>query len=341
LKNTVQLPRFKVLTRYIFSQTAKESTVNGLGNVIRAELYKALRKRRTYLMAGLLWLVVPALLLFIGWILETRVSGSFVEEGVSVQEIVQLIASPVAIARNSLLLLGNLSPSILIIIVALVAALLVGEERTQNMWKTVLTVQPSRAAVLMGKVVTAMILLGVLLLGSYLSGILFGGLGMLFLPTAFGTGWGELAGLYALQWLFGLSATLFAFLMVWLLRSLPLGIVSIFFLPSVIEGAYGFYRAVVGFDRLNRFNAFLEALQLRNTLQELPRYFFTTNLYAPSREPIGALARVFGEEFSEGMSGPFATLFAVDLTRSAAVMAVYALLFGGLLFWSFTRRDIS
>lgn len=323
--------------------------MNSYLNTVRAEIFKLRHKRRSFVIAGFLWVLLPLLLLVIGWVLQTRVGGTFADEvadefgggGVNVTQVVQQVASPIAIARNSLLILGNLSPSLLIIIVALTAALLIGEERTQNMWKSILSVQPNRAAVLAGKLTAAMLFLGVLLLGSLVAGALFGALGMTFLPTTFGAGWGELLGLYALQWLFALSATLFAFLLVWFFRSLPLGIVSIFFLPAVLEGGYTFYRTVVGFDRLNRFNAFLEALQLRNTVQELPRYFFTTNLYAPSREPISSLAGAFGAQLSPDELGPLSNLLTVDLGRAALVMGVYALLFGVLLFWSFTRRDIA
>jgi ABC-type transport system involved in multi-copper enzyme maturation permease subunit len=237
--------------------------------------------------------------------------------------------------------MGNLSPSLLIIVVALTAALLVGEERTQNMWKTLLTVQPNRVAVLSGKLTAAMLYLFVLLAGSLVFSVLFGFIGTLFLPTTFAGDWGNLIGLYGVQWAFALAAMLFAFLMVWLLRSLPLGIISIFFLPAVLEGGYAFYRAVVGFDRLNRFNAILEGLQLRNLAQELPRYFFTTNLYAPSRAPLSVLASLFGADMSQGEDNPFANLLIVDLNHAALVMACYALLFGALLYWSFTRRDIS
>ena len=324
--------------------------MNGFVNTVRAEIFKLRHKRRSYVIAGLLWVLLPVLLLVIGWVLETRVGDTFADEmarefgdgGVNVTQVVQQVASPLALARNSLLILGNLSPSLLIIIVALTAALLIGEERTQNMWKTVLTVQPNRVAVLSGKLTAAMLYLGVLLAGSLVASLLFGALGTLFLPTSWGAGWGELVGLYALQWLFGLCATLFAFLLVWLFRSLPLGIVSIFFLPAVLEGGYTFYRTVVGFDRLNRFNAFLEALQLRNTLQELPRYFFTTNLYAPSRQPISEIAGLFGAgDAALDLSNPLSALFAPNLSHAALVMGVYGLLFGLLLFWSFTWRDIA
>ena len=315
--------------------------MNGYLNTLSAEMFKLRHKRRSYVMAGLLWLLLPALLLLIGWILQTRVAGTFADGDLSIAEVVQNVASPIAIARNSLLIMGNLSPSLLIIIVALTAALLVGEERSQNMWKTVLTAQPNRVAVLSGKITAAMIFLGILLVGSFVWSIIFGAVGTLFLPTTFGTGWFELLGLYVLQWAFALTATLFAFLMVWLLRSLPLGIVSIFFLPAVLEGGYTFYRTAVGFDRLNRFNALLEALQLTNTLRDLPRYFFSTNLYAPSREPISVLATLFGAQVNPNNLGPLGNLLVVDLGRAAVVMAVYALVFGIFLFWSFTRSDVA
>jgi ABC-type transport system involved in multi-copper enzyme maturation permease subunit len=319
--------------------------VQGFLNTVRAELFKLARKRRTVVLALFLWLLVPALLLFVGWVIQTRVAGTFAEGGLNVRELVQLVASPVGIARNLLLLLGNLSPSLLIILVALTAALLMGEERTQNMWKTVLTVQPNRFAVLSGKLAAGMLYLGALLFGMLLGGLLLGALGTLFLPTTFGAGVGELVGLYALQWLFSLAALLFAFLMIWLFRSLPLGIVSIFFLPALLEGAYGFYQVVVGFERLNRLNALLQVLRLRNTLEELPRYFFSTNLYAPSREPVAALARLFGGLGGDGAAQlgttPFGNLLAPSLSHAALVMGVYALIFGVLLFWSFARRDIA
>jgi ABC-type transport system involved in multi-copper enzyme maturation permease subunit len=319
-------------------------TVNGVMSVVRAELYKALRKRRSYLMAGFLWLLIPLLLVFIGWILQTRVAGTFVDEGDALQvgAVIQAIASPAAISANSLLLLGLLSPTLLLIVVALIAALLIGEERAHNMWKTVLTAQPSRPVILAGKLLTAMILLAVLFAGSYVSGPIIGGLATLFLPTSFGTGWLELAGVYGLQWLFATTAMLFAFLMLWLIRSQPLGVVAIFFLPGLIEGAISFYLAVGGLERLNRLNIFFEALRLRNLVESLPQYFFSANLYAPSRQPLRGLAEVFGPEFVSGFSGgPFATFFAGDLSRSALVMAVYGLIFLALLLWSFTKRDVT
>ena len=45
--------------------------MSGYLNTVRAELFKLRHKRRSYLMAGFMWLLIPALLLLIGWILQT------------------------------------------------------------------------------------------------------------------------------------------------------------------------------------------------------------------------------------------------------------------------------
>ncbi|MBS3968104.1 MAG: ABC transporter permease [Truepera sp.] len=317
--------------------------MSALVNVIRAELFKAARKRRLYLLAILLWVIFPLLLLFVGWLLQTRVAGTFVDNGTGVGAVVEAVAAPLAISRNSLVLLGNSAPvALLIVAVVLIAALLIGDERSQNMWKTVLTVQPDRLTVLLGKLIAAMLLLGLLLLGSYLSGPLFGALGTLFLPTSFSGDWGGLAGLYLLQWLYATAAMLFTFLMIWLLRSNLLGIVAVLFLPGLLEGMVTFYQVVVGFDRLNRFNAILQTLRLRQLFEELPRYFFTTNLYTPSRLPLNDVTAALGLPGGVGNNaGPFAGLFDLDLTRAAWVLGLYAALFAAVLIWSFTRRDIA
>jgi ABC-type transport system involved in multi-copper enzyme maturation permease subunit len=317
--------------------------MKALVNVVRAELFKAARKRRLILLASLLWVLFPLLLLFVGWLLQTRVAGTFVDDGAGVRAMVEAVAAPLAISRNSLILLGSSAPvAVLIVAVVLLAAILIGDERSQNMWKTVLTVQPARLTVLCGKLIVAMLLLGLLLLGSYLSGPLFGALGTLFLPTGFGGDWGGLAGLYLLQWLYATAAMLFTFLMIWLLRSNLLGIVAVLFLPGLLEGMVTFYQVVVGFDRLNHFNAFLQALRLRQLFEELPSYFFTTNLYTPSRLLLQDVIATLGLLVDAGGNpGPFANLLNLDLTRAAWVMGVYAVIFAAVLIWSFSRRDIA
>jgi ABC-type transport system involved in multi-copper enzyme maturation permease subunit len=316
--------------------------VSATVNVIRAELFKALRKRRTYILAALQWGLLPILVLIAGRVVQVNVSGSFVDEGELVDSLIQSIASPFGIARLSLMGPSYVSPTFYIIVIALFAALLIGEEKRQNMWKTALVAQPNRLAVLGGKFVVAMLLYAVFLLGAYLSSILFGIVGMTFLPTSFAGEWGSLFGLYALQWLHGGAAFLFAFLMIFLARNIALGIVMVFFLPALIEGLYTVYRTAIGFQPLNRLNAIFQALRLRQTLEELPRYFFTYNQYAPARNPTLELVTALGGDATGSDFGPFSSFLGAGITLSHAtlVMAGYAVIFGALLTWLFLRRDV-
>ncbi len=316
--------------------------MSGLINVIRAELFKAKRKRRTYILAGLLWVVLPILILIVGRILQTNLSGSFVEDTVAVQTLVQQVASPFAVARLNLILPVLSSPPFLMIVIALFAALLIGEERTQNMWKTTLVTQPNRWSVLFGKITVGMILYGIILAGAFLSGILFGAVGTLFLDTSFAGEWGRLAGLYALQWLLGIGAMMFAFLAIWLLRSVAMGIVTVLFLPALLEGLYALYRTTVGFQPLNRFNALFQMLRLRQTLEDLPRYFFTRNLYTPARDPLSDVVTGLGGDPASSDLGSLVNVLGGSITLQHATLVTlgYALILGGVLTWSFLRRDI-
>ena len=63
--------------------------MNGYLNTVSAEMFKLRHKRRSYVMAGLLWLLLPALLLLIGWILQTRVAGTFADGDLSIAQVVQ------------------------------------------------------------------------------------------------------------------------------------------------------------------------------------------------------------------------------------------------------------
>jgi hypothetical protein len=63
------------------------------------------------------------------------------------------------------------SPPFYVIVVAALAAVLIGEERSHQMWKTVLVAQPSRVAVLAGKLVVAMLAVGVLMGGALVAGV--------------------------------------------------------------------------------------------------------------------------------------------------------------------------
>ncbi len=316
--------------------------MKALANVIQAELFKAMRKRRTYLLAALQWVLLPVLVLIVGRIIHVNLAGSFVDEGEVISIAVQEIASPFGIARIGLVGPAFLSPTFYIIVIALFAALLIGEEKSQNMWKTVLVAQPHRLAVLGGKFIVAMMLYGIILAGAVLSSLVFGAVGTTFLPTTFAGAWSELLGIYALQWLYGAAAVLFSFLMIFLVRNIALGIVMVFFLPALLEGLYTIYATTVGFQRLNRVNALFQMLRLRERLEELPRFFFTNNLYAPARAPVGELITAFGGNPASDDLGPLNSILGAGITlpHAGLVMAGYAVVFGGLLLWLFLRRDV-
>ena len=316
--------------------------MSAFAQVVGAELFKARRKRRTYVLAGLWWLLLPIVTLIVARVIQINVAGSFVDESVGgVAGVLQEIASPYGLARIGLTGAAYLSPTFYIIVAALLAALFIGEEKSLNMWKTTLVAQPSRLAVLWGKIAAIMIVLGVLMIGALGSAVLAGAVGTLFLPTTFAGDWAGIAGLYAAQWALLLGAVLFASLLIFLARNISLGIVSVFFLPALVEGLYTLVRTTVGFEPVNRLNAVFQALRLRQTLEDLPRYFFTNNLYLPARLPARDLIETFaaGDDLQEA---PFASIFGTGLTlpHAALVMAVYVALFGGLLTVLFLRRDV-
>jgi ABC-type transport system involved in multi-copper enzyme maturation permease subunit len=318
--------------------------VSAFANVVSAELFKVLRKRRTYVVAGLWWGLLPILTLTVGQLLQTNLGGSFVDEGGSVSMVVQAVASPFGLARIALVGPAYLSPTFYIIVAALFAALLIGEERSQSMWKTVLVAQPNRMAVLAGKVAVAMIVVAALLIGALLASVLVGAVGTTFLPTTWAGEWGALLRLYAVQWTFMLAAVTFSFLMVFLTRNVALGMVLVFFLPALLEGLYSLYALAVGFQPVNRLNVLFQTLQLRQTLEDLPRYFFTNNLYFPARSPVTDLIAIFGDIDGGGGSpmGAIPGLLGggVTLSHAALVMGGYIVVFGALLAWRFAQHDV-
>lgn len=307
----------------------------------RAEAFKTVRKRRTFVLAGLWWGLLPILTLIVARVIQVNVGDSFMDEAGGVAEVLQTFASPYGLAQVALSGPAFMSPTFYIIAIALLAALYLGEERNLSMWKTTLVAQPSRLAVLWGKLAMMMAVLGILMAGALVAAVAFGWIGTIFLPTDGGGDWGRLLALYGLQWLNAAGAVAFAALMIFLIRSTALGIVAIFFLPALLEGLYSVWRATVGFQPVNQVNAVFQALRLRQTLEDLPRYFFTNNLYLPAREPARRLTEAFGAE-TGGADAPFASMLGSGLGvgHALTVMAVYAVLFAGILTWSFLRRDV-
>jgi len=318
--------------------------MSALLHVVRAEAFKVAKKKRVYVLAALYWLLLPVLALIIGRILHTNLSESFANEVGSIDQLLQALFSPFGLATLSLLAPSFVSPTLYMVAIVLLAALLIGDEKSQNMWKTVLVVQPNRVAVMSGKVIVAMGALLVLMVGAFVSSLLFGTLGTSFLPTTFQGDWARLAGLFLLQWLFLLAPVVLSFLLVFLVKSGVLGVVMVLFLPGLIEGLYTVLNSLLQLQPLNRINAIFQALRIQQAWTEAPRYFFTANLYTPARTP-GAelLSTVVGEGIAPSSEmGPLQGLLGMGLgiPHSAAVIGGYTLLFGALLFWVFLRRDI-
>ncbi len=317
--------------------------MNAFVNVVRAEAFKVTRKRRVYLLAALYWVVAPIIALIVARVVTTNLAGTFIDEGATVQEVVRAFASPHGLATFLLSVPAYVSPSLYMVAIALITALLIGEERGQNMWKTVLVVQPNRLAVLGGKLVVAMGVIALLMVGALVSSVLFGAFGMLFLPTDFSGPWGNVIGLYALQWALTLAPVALAFLLVFLVRSAVLGIVMVLGLPGLIEMIYAILNSIGQLQPLNRLNALFQALRIQQAWEAAPRYFFTANLYGPARSPVGGLAQqLTGGAMAGEDLGPFAMLFGSNLSlqHNALVMAGYAAVFLALLTLAFLRRDV-
>lgn len=320
--------------------------MNAIVQVIRAELFKSFKKKRLYVFSFLWWILLPVLSLIIALVVHAN-AGSMLDEGETLTEVVNQISSITAIARNGLFMSSLPFFPMFLIFVVLIAALLIGEERRFNMWKTVLTTQPSRWQVMTGKILAGMLLLGIIVFGAYLSACFFGWLSTLFVPTTLPTAAVllEYLGYFALQWAFGLAAMLFAFLMIWVLRNQVMGIISVFFLPALVQGLYSIYALSANLDpATNQFAAMIEAMQLRRTLERLPRYFFDTNLYAPAREPLTSDVANGVEDITpsdlEGLG--LDNIFQMPtLPEASLTIAIYAAVFGVLLYTSFSRRDIS
>jgi ABC-type transport system involved in multi-copper enzyme maturation permease subunit len=289
-------------------------------------------------LALLWWFLLPSLALLVASLIQANLRF-VIDEFAASSSIIGAFASPFGLARLAIAGPAFLSPTLYVIATAAIAAVLIGDERTHLMWKTVLTAQHARGVVLAGKFLAAMIALAALMLGGVVSGSLFGVLGMAFLPTDFGGTWGALPPLILLQWLFSAALMAFSFLMIYLTRNLAVGVILIFFLPALLEGLYSIYALAVGFQPINRFNMLLQTLRIRQLLEDLPAYFFSANLYAPARQQLTALTDAFmASDVPPGLGELIGT--SISIERAAYVMAGYTLLFGTAMLWRFLRSDV-
>jgi ABC-type transport system involved in multi-copper enzyme maturation permease subunit len=312
--------------------------VNAFWSTLAAEAFKLRRKRRMLILAGLWWVVLPGVALAIGQVLTTNLARSFVNESGGIDLVVQAIASPYGIARLALVGPAWSSPTFYVIVVAALLAVVIGDERQHRMWKTVLTLQPARSAVLLAKLTAVILAVGILMAGALVASVVFGTLGATFLPTDASGDWGTLLAAYALQWLHLIALVAFAALSIYLARNLAIGMIVIFFVPTLLEGLYGVYAALVGFQPINRFNVFLQTIRMRQLLEDLPRFFFTSNVYAPARSPSRELVAPFGA--SDGFDLGALLGAGITLPMAALVSAAYAAVLLALLLWRFLRADV-
>lgn len=314
-----------------------------VSRVAAAELFKFVRKRRTYLLAGLWWIVLPIVVLAVARVVQLNASGSFLDAEGGVAALLQAVASPHGLATVALTAPAFLSPTFYVIVAALLAATTFGEEQGLKMWKTTLVALPRRGAVLVGKIVAMQLVAAAFMAGAFVITVLVAAGVMPLFGTDASGDWAALLGRYALQWAFMLPLLLLASLSIFVTRNVAAGMVTTFFLPPLLEALYAIWKATVGFEPVNRLNALFQALELQRTLQELPRFFLTNNAYLPARSPAMAIVESFpvGDELP-GASNPLTDLFGVGLTLGDAsgTMLAYGFVFAVLLAVAFVRRDV-
>jgi ABC-type transport system involved in multi-copper enzyme maturation permease subunit len=308
--------------------------------MMQAELMKASKKKRFWILTIVVALVVPLVQLIIAGFVQSRAGGTVLDQGDVVARAIQEVASPYSLTRN---FLGGIVPTMLLIMAALIGSFLMGEDRSYKMWKTILVANPDRIKVLSAKFLSGMTIALFVMVAGVLGAVLFGLVGLLigFSSSAAGD-WGNIAGIFAVQWLSFAAPLALAFLLGWLLVSPLLGGVLVVLGPSILEGII---LAVVSLSQVNRvtpLNAPLQQGRIQEVIETLQRFFFTPNINPASRLVGQALRDTFGGNLPSG-GGNLSAFPALEWDKiafSGGVAAVYAALFIGLLIWSFTTRDI-
>jgi ABC-type transport system involved in multi-copper enzyme maturation permease subunit len=138
--------------------------------MIKAELVKALRKKRFWLLFAIIAVIVPLVQVISAGFLSGRVSSALAESA-TVTRAISEIASPYSLARNHV---GGTLQALLYVLAAIVAVFIVGEDRTYKMWKTILVAQPNRLRVLSAKFLSGMLILLIMIVGGLIGALLFG-----------------------------------------------------------------------------------------------------------------------------------------------------------------------
>ena len=306
--------------------------------MMQAELMKASKKKRFWILTIVVAIVAPLVQLVIAGFVQSRAGGTVLDQSDVVARAIQEVASPYSLTRN---FLGGIVPTMLLIMAALIGSFLMGEDRSYKMWKTILVANPDRVKVLSAKFVSGMVIALVVMVSGVIGAVLFGLIGMIlgFSSSAAGD-WGNIVGIFAVQWLSFAAPLALAFLLGWLLVSPLLGGVLVVLGPGILEGII---LAVVSLSQVNRvtpLNAPLQQGRIQEVIEGLQQFFFTTNINPGSKLVGQALRDAFGGNLPSGSLASFPALEWDKIAFSGGVTAAYAALFIGLLIWSFTTRDI-
>jgi ABC-type transport system involved in multi-copper enzyme maturation permease subunit len=301
--------------------------------MIAAEIFKASRKKRFWVLLAFFILVAPAFQLISAAFVSRSVAGGGLADGNTINTAINQISSPYNMARNSL---GGLFQLMLLPVVAVMAIFLVSEERTFKMWKTILVANPDRIRVITAKFISGMLILAAVIFGGLLGSLVFGTLSTLVgLSSGFDGDWGAMVAMHFLQWLVLAAPLALGFLIAWLTASPAIAVIGVVVLPGLLETII---RAVLvaQVGPLSPLSAPFEAARLKQLLEDVPRFFLTPNISLGSR--------VLGQDAVNflGTNAPVAlpTLDWSQIGWSVGVSGVYFLLFAGLMIWTFTSRDV-
>lgn len=292
---------------------------------IRAELFRAARRKRVWVILALVGVVVPAITLAVAKFTDTRAGGTFVDSDGTVTRIVDAFTGPYGLASNNLM---GVWAMVYLVLPLVAANLLIGEERGLKTWKVILPAQPNRARVLAGKFVAGLALVGLWLVGGGALAALIGLLGgpLLGLPGS-GGDWLDLLARYGAQLLLLTGPLALGFLASWFIASPGLALATALVGPSILEGA-ALLIAPTFLRPLNILNAAVQALELQRRIQAMQEWFFTVNASLGAGRAGRAIMAGTSDVTWEGIG------------HSLMVMAVYSAVFAILLVVSFLRRDV-
>lgn len=302
--------------------------MNAFFAVVVAELYKISRRKRLMLLGSLYWVVLPIIILLVTPTLRSAVTDAFTGSRV----LMQALASPYGLTQIGAGVGGYASPSLYLVIVAVVATALVGDEARFSTWKSLLVLQPQRLAVLFGKLVAGHIVVFFVLLGNVLGSIAVAGVGTFWLNTTFEGNWSLIAWRLFLQWMFLFTPLIFAFLVTMYIRSTALAMVVILFLMPVAELIQQILANIARFNPLSQMAHFFKHGLIRPWWDALPDWYFTTNAFTPSRDIFNPILNMMGG--GAQMSTKLGT------GHSIMVLSVYGVIFLALLVPAFLRRDV-